>query len=131
MVDESKIVELLKNKTLTQRQIANQVGLSVQRISQINAKYNIRQQNAKRPWEAYEEDYLVKYVGQLSINQLARDLNRTKWSVTTKIAALGLSVDQNDNRAPKKIVFQEDKPYVMPRRPKIKIDDSFVRRRTY
>ncbi|WP_438477338.1 hypothetical protein [Streptococcus pluranimalium] len=131
MVDESKIVELLKNKTLTQRQIANQVGLSVQQISQINTKYNIRQQNAKRPWEAYEEDYLSKYVGQLSINQLARDLNRTKWSVTTKIAALRLSVDQNDNRAPKKIVFQEDKPYVMPRRPKIKIDDSFVRRRTY
>lgn len=129
-MDESKIVELLKNKTLTQSQIANQVGLSVQRISQINAKHNIRQQNAKRPWVAHEEDYLAKYVGQLSINQLARDLNRTKWSVTTKIAALGLSVDQNDNRTPKKIVF-EDKPYVMPKRPKIKIDDSFIRRRTY
>lgn len=129
-MDDSKIVELLKNKTLTQSQIANQVGLSVQRISQINAKYNIRQQNAKRPWEANEEDYLVKYVGNLSVNQIARDLNRTKWSVTTKIAALGLSVDQNDNRAPKKIVF-EDKPYAMPKRPKIEIDDSFVRRRTY
>lgn len=130
-MDDSKIVELLKNKTLTQRQIANQVGLSVQRISQINAKYNIRQQNARRPWEAYEEDYLSKYVGQLSINQLARDLNRTKWSVTTKIAALGLSVDQNDNRAFEKNVVKEDKPYVMPKRPKIKIDDSFVRRRAY
>uniref|UniRef100_UPI003F68D5F3 helix-turn-helix domain-containing protein n=1 Tax=Streptococcus pluranimalium TaxID=82348 RepID=UPI003F68D5F3 len=131
MVDESKIVELLKNTQLTQAQIANQVGLSVQRISQINAKHNIRQQNARRPWEAYEEDYLVKYVGSLSVNQIARDLNRTKWSVTTKMAAMGLSVDQNDNRAPKKIVFKEDKLYVMPKRPKIKIDDSFIRRRTY
>ena len=131
MADKDEIIQLLKNTQLTQAQIANRLGLSVQRISQVNTEHNIRQQNAKRPWEAYEEDYLSKYVGSLSVNQLARDLNRTKWSVTTKIAAMGLSVDQNDNRAPKKVVFKEDKPYVMPKRPKIKIDDSFVRRRAY
>lgn len=131
MADKDEIIQLLKNTQLTQAQIANRLGLSVQRISQVNIEHNIRQQKAKRPWEAHEEDYLVKYVGSLSVNQLARDLNRTKWSVTTKIAELGLSVDQNDNRAPKKIVFKEDKPYVMPKRPKIKIDDSFVRRRIY
>ena len=113
MVDKDEIIQLLKNTQLTQAQIANRLGLSVQRISQVNTEHNIRQQNAKRPWEAYEEDYLSRYVGSLSVNQIARDLNRTKWSVTTKIAALGLSVDQNDNRAPKKRPTHPSQPIII------------------
>lgn len=48
MVNESKIVELLKNKTLTQAQIANQCGVSSSYVSKLNNKYGIRSPKEER-----------------------------------------------------------------------------------
>lgn len=83
---EDRVLEL-NNKGLTQVQIANELGLYQSNVCRILKKYDI---NNSKVWTEEEELILQENYGVLSLNAIARRLNRPVGGVKSKAYRLGL-----------------------------------------
>ena len=130
MADETKreIKRLLVTTDLGSGEIAEKVGVSRTTVNRLNREFNIRLQERIK-WTTREIDFIKYNHGKLSVEQMAYRLpNRTPKAIQCKLFTLGLStkkqviVDFDDLKEPVHVPMTNLTP-------KIKIDDSFVRRR--
>lgn len=130
MADETKreIKRLLVTTDLGSGEIAEKVGVSRTTVNRLNSEFNIRLQERIK-WTTREIDFIKYNHGKLSVEQMAYRLpNRTPKAIQCKLFTLGLStkkqviVDFDDLKEPVHVPMTNLTP-------KIKIDDSFVRRR--
>ncbi|MGV3010032.1 hypothetical protein ACEE67_01790 [Streptococcus thoraltensis] len=130
IADETKreIKRLLVTTDLGSGEIAEKVGVSRTTVNRLNREFNIRLQERIK-WTTREIDFIKYNHGKLSVEQMAYRLpNRTPKAIQCKLFTLGLStkkqviVDFDDLKEPVHVPMTNLTP-------KIKIDDSFVRRR--
>lgn len=130
MADETKreMKRLLVTTDLGSGEIAEKVGMSRTTVNRLNREFNIRPQERIK-WTTREIDFIKYNHGKLSVEQMAYRLpNRTPKAIRYKLFTLGLStkkqaiIDFDDLKEPEHVPMTNLTP-------KIKIDDSFVRRR--
>ena len=87
--------EILRRDFLGTREskerIARELGLTPDQVQSKVNKLGLTTLNDRRPWTHPEDDRLRELTGRLSLNQIARAMNRTQHSIRVRSARLSIS----------------------------------------